>query len=240
MRLRIGICGAPEVGKSELASRLRVRLAELASTTRVIDGYVSVLEERTGLAYGVWADYTRNLQVALERYTVETAFDNHFAEDSRITVGTVIDTIMHAALYADSAISVADRQASYARASTTMHALGMLVNDTWSYDYCFWLRQPDASPHDHSFAAVYDRELATVIESFTAPVVALDQPTIEANVELAYGVIEAIERDKQNESTEKAPSLAEVVERGVRDSGETGPADGDAAGRVPDVPRDED
>lgn len=241
--LRIGICGAPGVGKSELADRLAVRLwnSEVQpGRTLVIDDYLERWSKRTGLAYGMWADYTRNLQIAFERYGVECEIDERAHYDSRITVGTIIDSLMHAALFSDRAISYDDQQASYARASTTMHTLGMLVNDTWTYDYCFWLRKPDTSPHDHSFAGIYDQELATVIESFAAPVVALDQPTIEANVELAFGVIDAIERDKQDESAQEAPSLAEIVERGVRDGGAPGEAVGDAAGRVPDVPRDED
>lgn len=193
--MKIALLGAPGSGKTKIARALSKELSEFGPF-KIIDNYVPKLERRFDFAYGHFASYVPNLSVALERIGLENAAGENF-----ITCGTIFETISYLSLH----ITVANRfapegQLELARAGATMSALGMMVADTFNYDYAF--RLPYKKPQD-DWDGDLDVLIPQILEEFYYYVSPLDL-TFKKNLELASGIIRQIEKEKseQAETTE--------------------------------------
>jgi hypothetical protein len=238
--VKVGICGAPGTDKSSLAIRLSVGKGTndlWEDTPAILDNYVEELSNGNGLAYGEWADYIGNLQVAMKRYEWERVWWTK--NMPTITVGTILDTIVYASLYADLTLTYDPREkiAVYRRAEVAMATLGMLLNDTLAYDYIFWLPYREDNKSQNPFYLKMDEVYRMVFETNGISVVYLDEPDRETNFRLAEYVIREVEK-KKRESKKETTSSATVDKSGVREGGKAGEEVGDSTEPVPDVSSD--
>lgn len=154
--MKIGILGPPNSGKTDLALGLKEAFTDKYGFG-LVDEYVENLESATGNSYGHFAGYIANLQVAFERLTLEE--EARRVHTHSITCGTVIDSMIYAALYSEFARDNApNKQAEYARVSTTMHTFGMMVLDTFDYDVSFYL------PYTQEYRQEHDGEWNTFLD----------------------------------------------------------------------------
>lgn len=185
--MKIALLGAPKSGKSKFAKALAKELADVAEL-KVIDNYVNKLSKRSDTAMSHFASYIPNLMVATERVALENA-----AGDNFITCGTIFDTISYTVLHGRAASKFADEaQAEAARASATLGAMGMLVADTFKYDYAFYL--PYKKDKD-DWNGDLNRLIPLMVEQHYYYVTSLDG-TLEENVDLATTVIRKLEKEK--------------------------------------------
>lgn len=155
--MRIALVGAPEAGKSELASSLADALG-----LPVIDDYAIKLADETGLWIGHASPYVPNLFVALERYKRE--FGDAVA-DGRITCGTAVETMAYCACYSarvkdDS--SPDEIRVDAIQAATMMNAINFAMEDGWRYDFVFYLPTKSERKLDRTLDYAIREVLATL------------------------------------------------------------------------------
>lgn len=133
--MKIGICGAPGSGKTELAEQLKKALdKEGQPEYQVLDEYVEALREYTGLELGHWGNYTANHLVAMERLRHELAYLKR--SENLIGCGTLIDTLVYAVVHGGKTMNRAEETA---RRDATMGAFGMMMSDCLPYEYLVWV-----------------------------------------------------------------------------------------------------
>lgn len=132
--MKIAIMGAAGAGKTDIAKRLARGLnRDKQGYWEVIDGYVDRLIERTGCLYGESADYEHNLQIMVERWTLEAEAIN--ASRHTITCGTMYDTLFWSSLIDTIPPAVGDAQIT----SLCMTFFGEMERRTFNYNSIFWL-----------------------------------------------------------------------------------------------------
>jgi nicotinamide riboside kinase len=172
--MRIGLVGAPESGKSDLAIALAAALKD-KGVVMVVDDYVEQITDRSDTALGSMATYLGNLQVAVGRME----FENKALEDSPdvlITCGTIIDTIVYNALHHMVHLSTRRKDQRildhyYERADASTKLLALMMADTWKYDHVFYL---PLSEDGQDWYKEIDKELAPAIRMTGAEFTTLD------------------------------------------------------------------
>lgn len=131
--MRIGLIGGPEAGKTALAKYIQKEYKDYA----LVDDYVKRLSDRTGTAFGPFANHLGNIQIAIERLNCELEAPG---ADNFITCGTLIETLAYDASYS---VSSMNERIERARVSVTMDFFGMMMQDTYLYDRLFFLPSKD-------------------------------------------------------------------------------------------------
>jgi hypothetical protein len=214
--MKIGILGAPGVGKTDFAFELRAELMQNQPYEYfyVLDKYVEELRYYTNLAYGEFGDFIDDLQVVFKRRELEL----YYPKKNTITVGTVLDSVIHNFIRTD---EITDNRHTIGLQQERLKAIaatfGLLYTDTWDYDYAFVLRSDDT----------YGKALVDLLATYRAPVLSFN-PEVpdDQKASTAAAAIRALEADK----------LPKADELGVRSGGEAGEEDGDSTESVPDVP----
>lgn len=162
--MRIGILGAPGVGKSKLARAIGKK-----HEITVVDGYIQRLQKQTDLALGAWSSYSEHFMVAGHRLAAEAKV----GDDKRITVTTIIDTITYAAVKSDVTMGKGPEHARavYLSAQGAMQGLSLIYSETWDYDIVFWLPYSDVQRREKSgtWELALDSAYPAVLESFEVP-----------------------------------------------------------------------
>src|ERR1035437_4633844 len=153
--MKVALLGAPGAGKTTVAKRLAAALnreerlryeAEHpdeqkrksgSATWKVIDGYVEHLAHRTGCLYGHNGDYSHNLQVMAERWTLEAEALNKGY--STITCGSIYETILYSSLKEFMPITEQEIVMGRDYMQTTMRFFGWMENQTYNYNELFYL-----------------------------------------------------------------------------------------------------
>jgi hypothetical protein len=218
--MKIGIIGAPGVGKTKFANELREELARTdGSVPVVLDDYVEDLRNSTGLAYGDFGDFIDDLQVAFKRREWELLW--YQTSKSTITCGTVLDSVVHNFIRESETVS--DRYevgVQTQRLQAIAHTFSLIYSNSWDYDYAFYLPSDDR----------IGKGLQELITAWHAPVFSFNpEVSDDEKASVAAKTIRTLE----------AEPASEVDQRGVRPSGESGEEDGDSAEPVPDVPERE-
>lgn len=201
--MKIGIVGAPGAGKTQLAEGIVEALTEQRTFTTV-DDYVPALSQVTDVAYGHFAGYVGNFQVAFERLRIEQATNRVFGHT--ITCGTVIDTMIYAAMYSQFASDNApDKRAEFARVSTTMHMFGMLVHDTLDYDLIFYLpfTQEHRQEHPGEWNTLLDLEYAGTFVGIGVTPILLDDGDVNNLAKAVQHIFEAINAEPADATINK-------------------------------------
>lgn len=134
---KIGIIGAPESGKSDLAQGLKQALEEKGKKVVVIDDYIPEIEEESDIVLGRASTYVGDSLAMFGRFARE---NKALLEkpDYMITVGTLLDTTVYAALG-----GVKDQTPEgWFRVHNWMNLAGIFFRDTWKYDHTFLLMLP--------------------------------------------------------------------------------------------------
>lgn len=160
--MKIGIIGAPGSGKTNLAQGIKKALDDKIDFD-IVDEYVGDLSDGTGLAFGHFAGYIGNLQVTFERLAREQESTRQY--EGTITCGTVVDSLIYAAMYSQLARQAPNQRAELARAATTMGAFGMIIYDTFDYDLSFYLplSQEHRQEHEGEWNVLFDLEVAPTL-----------------------------------------------------------------------------
>lgn len=165
----------------------------------VIDDYIQLIEDRSGVALSHYATYIGNMQAAIGRWEAE-----HKAEqdnpDVIITCGTLVETAIYTALYAAgndrTASNADDRRANDGRAAMTITYLGLLRMDTMRYDLVYHLPCASKDP----WSAKVDEPVAEAAEALS--VVYSDLPTdLDDMVKVILPEIEELETAASDESS---------------------------------------
>jgi hypothetical protein len=140
--MKLALFGAAGSGKTDIAKRLTRGLnRDGEGHWVVIDGYVDRLTERTGCLYGESGDYEHNLQVMVERWTLEAeAIHKGY---HTITCGTAYDTLFWSSLIDTIPPAVWNMEIP----ALCMTFLGEMERRTYNYNTLFYLPW-DASQHD--------------------------------------------------------------------------------------------
>lgn len=212
--MKIALIGSPTSGKSELAKELQKNLG--TQKTCIIDDYVDALSSEVDTAFGHFATWLGNLQIAIERFNRERAAKSAKWENI-IVCGTMIETLVYQAMYSTLGMSNTDDQVkaySYARNYPTVEVMGGMMADTWDYDHAFYL--PLKMVEDKYDERV-DTNIQQALSTFNVPYVTVDSGNVE----------EALKKIREKDEAINAES--------VSGSGEGGPAIGDTPGPVSDV-----
>lgn len=158
--MKIALLGGPKAGKTELASSLSKHFKAEGKSVVVIDKYVEKLEKRNDMAYGHFATYIGNVQIAIERLLEE----KKAKADVVITCGTIIESGVYEAVNAFMSTSTTKEETGKRvhdeRANRTMGFLGMMGFDTLSYDHSFYL------PHSEEFKSDKDNYWTYVVGDY--------------------------------------------------------------------------
>lgn len=162
--MRIGILGAPGAGKSKL-----VRALAKEHGLTPVDGYVQRLQKATDLALGPWASYSEHFMVAGHRLAAE----NKAGLDKRVCAGTIIDSIVYAAVKSDVAMAAGPdaARAVYLSAQASMQGLALIYSETWDYDISFWLpySEEERLARSGTWEVAIDDAYPAVVESYSVP-----------------------------------------------------------------------
>lgn len=215
--MKIGILGAPGVGKTKFAEDLRELLVDGPATFVIIDDYVHDLQGRMGLEFGEFSSFVDDLQIVFKRREWEVHWDG-LLKYGTITVGTVLDSVIHNFLRTESPTN--DRYEiglQQERLKAMAATFGLLYTETWDYDYAFFLPSDDT----------YGKAMSELIATYRAPVLTfLPGVTDDEKASTAAAAIRALE----------APETPTFDERGVRQGREDGEDDGDSAESMSNVP----
>lgn len=188
--MKIGVIGAPGVGKTTFANALGKELG-----LPVVDRYAQKIQKDTGLALGPWASYSENFMVAGARLAAEEKVG---AE--RITVGTALDTVNYAALKSDITMrqTVEHKRAAFASANSAMMGIGCMIAETWDYNLCFIVPIEQSVkttlPKEQEWTRIVADSLPIVAKSFqvATDIVFIDPTkTLKENIETAKSLINA-------------------------------------------------
>ena len=200
--MRIGILGPPGVEKSKFARALGKEFG-----LKVVDNYVQRLQKSTELALGPWSTHSENFMVAGVRLAEE-----YKAGEDRITVGTVIDSIVYSAVHSDVILhnSQAGHQAAYAAAQGAMSGLSLIYGQTWEYHIAFLLpySQKQREERGKVWETALDEAYLTVIESYGVPFVCPLAGTTADRIKIATEIIHLAQED-QATSTPETPASDE-------------------------------
>lgn len=188
--MKIALLGAPGAGKTRIARELRAALAEKYGAFVLIDNYVQQLEKRTNFAYGHFASYVPNLTVALDR----TGIENKHADNNTITCGTIFDTISYTILHGREAARFSpEGQLEMVRANATLGTMGMLVADTFNYNYAFYLPYSEKAKTKRSkLDVILDATIPLIVEENFMHITRLEG-TIKEKVDFAVQIIDKLE-----------------------------------------------
>jgi hypothetical protein len=206
----VALIGLEGAGKSDLA----LGIVEAHPEYNVIDGYAQEVQEYTGIALGPWATYVGNLVVVGARLEEEIRYTR--AKQPFITCGTIVETILYFSQHGGNVAPPTPDE--YVRVSTFMGLCGNLIADMWGYGYVAYLPLPEDHPDKW-----IDQELATTLDILGRSYDRLDGSYDERLDQALEGIASA------------NAAAADLDERGVRESRDTGEAVGDSPGRVPDV-----
>lgn len=166
--MRIAILGAPGSGKSKLARALATE-----HDLTLVDNYVQRLQKKTGLALGPWSSYSEHLMVAGHRLAEEYKV----GFDKRITVSTIVDTLVYAAVKADVVMNQSQQAArdTYLGAQSAMQGLTLMYRETWDYDVAFWLpyTEEEAKERSGTWEAALNSAYDSAFDAFQAEVYTL-------------------------------------------------------------------
>lgn len=205
--MKIALVGAPDSGKTALAERI-AEAAQDKIVFDILDGYVERYADETNIAVGHFASYITNLSVAFERLRQEDlkaalVGKSDGDEDlNLITCGTAIDSAIYASLVGSVAAAHApeDRKRSeFARTSTTMHAFGMLIADTWDYDLTFYLPYTNEYRDEHAgeWNTLLDLEYIGALIQFDIHTHVLDRGDDENLAKALQHIFERATRDAE-------------------------------------------
>lgn len=155
--MRIALIGAPESGKSELATKLSE-----AFGVPVIDNYAIDLANDTHLWIGHASSYVPNLFIALERYKREFGDD---VSSGRITCGTAVETMAYCACYSSRVkedSSPDEIRLDTIKAATIMNAINFMMDEGWRYDFVFYLPTKSERKMDRELDYAIREVLATL------------------------------------------------------------------------------
>lgn len=203
--MKIGIIGAPGSGKTDLAVGIKDALTGKCDFD-IVDDYVPVLSAATGNAYGHFADYIGNFQVAFERLTTEQRVSGTADQTDTITCGTVVDSLIYAAMYSQLAVRTPrDQRAEFARVSTAMSMFGMLVHDTLDYDLLFYLPLTPLHRYEHEgeWNTLLDLEYAPTFVSIDIVPILLDDGDVNNLAKAVQNIFELINREEENAPTDE-------------------------------------
>lgn len=183
--MKIGLCGVPGSGKSDLALALSDELEDVF----VADGYAQEYSLRSDLAVGLLGSYVANIGVALERINLERQIKK--SDKGCITCGTLLDTSVYAAIAGVNSVNgapdPANQEDEFRRVNATMQLFGCLYVDSFGYDHVFYL-PPRQLPENWSDEMVrrYDQDLQVAFQMFNlTPIVPLMAETVEEQLALA-------------------------------------------------------
>lgn len=201
--MKIGVLGPPGTGKSKFARALAKKY-EL----KVVDGYVNRLQKSTGLALGPWSSYPELFMVAGLRMVEEAK-----ADENRIVVGTILDTLIYAAVHADIALhkNLTAHQAAYLNGRVAIEALSMWYTDAWDYHIAFHLPYTEEGDHEQ-WELNIDVAYRPVIDTYLPPYVYTLQGPAEERVELASEVIDIALKEEIAQPLDEQTSAPEVDE----------------------------
>ena len=137
--MNIGLVGAVQSGKSDLAEALEEKLD---GKIKIIDDYVDEIGKENDVAIGVDGNYISNLYVLLGRYTLERKHMFCGCHSHVITCGTLIDTSVYATLNAMQATDdPAEQSQQWTRITNFDECPGSFYQDTFAspmlYDQLF-------------------------------------------------------------------------------------------------------
>lgn len=203
--MKIGIIGAPGSGKTDLAAGIKDALTGKCNFD-IVDDYVPALSAATGIAYGFFANYIGNFQVAFERLTTEQRVSGSADQTDIITCGTVVDSLIYTAMYSQIASRQArDQRAEFARVSTAMSMFGMLVHDTLDYDLLFYLpfTQEYRQEHEGEWNTLLDLEYAPTFVSIDLVPILLDDGDVNNLAKAVQNIFEFINYEEENAPTDE-------------------------------------
>jgi hypothetical protein len=237
--MKIALLGAPSSGKTKVAKAIARRMNEYdldgaPDRSRghdrywaVVDGYVERLAKRSGLTYGVEADWPMNVQVMGHRWEAEA----HAVKDgsNAICCGTIYETMVygniHSLLNMRQPATEREMLAVSEYHAAMMSFMGAMENTTVDYDVMFYLPFEGDS---HTWEGVVDAKIDGVLEAFYRKAYTLPGTTKEK----ADAATEAI-REIQRVTT--VPPTPDVDPRGDSGDREEGSEDRSVSEQVSDL-----
>jgi hypothetical protein len=210
--MKIGLIGAPGAGKSKLAKALAKRY-----DLKVVDNYAQKIQKDTDLALGPWVIHSENLMVAGARLAAEY----RYVKDDTITAGTIIDSLTYAAVKSDVSLRRDPESVrnTYITAQSAMHALTMMLAETWRYDICFFLPLEESVKKKigQVWQVTLDTAYPLVLESYGLDYTYTLNGDFKDRLKVAEEAIDLVKTTQDAESTTtETPPPAERAD-GLRD-----------------------
>lgn len=208
--MRIALVGAPGTCKTCVAHCITDHFPD--ESFSVLDGYVERLSEKTDIAFGHFAGYIGNLQVAFERVNAEQEARAFASDTSLITCGTLMESIAYTTIHSQVALTTpdaGDKQAEFNRMGAAAATFSMLVWDTWRYDHVFYLPYNDElrQERDGTWDAVLDANLPYALDAFF-----IDYTTLTGtNAERAEQAVAKIKEANAEDAVEESADAPEVA-----------------------------